>query len=98
MASKGMELLLASVKKLVRFHAGVMWMQRRGGGIAGPREVSDEASRMACIACCSTAAKLLKLEPGEASEPKNPVSTSLPTETVSGITPAARYASISDLT
>jgi hypothetical protein len=62
-------------------------------------EVVDDASRTACIAAFSIAAKEPKLEPvGEASDPRKPVSTSLPMVTMSGMAPAWRYISISDLT
>jgi hypothetical protein len=59
-------------------------------GSAGPEVVSAEASAIACIPCFSKAAKGPKSLPvGEPSAPRKPVSTSLPTVTMSGITPAA---------
>ena len=71
-------------------------MQRMGGGIAGPSAVSLAASVTACIPDVSYAEKfrnaVLLAEPlgDPPREPRNPVSTSLPMLTTSGITPAAR--------
>src|ERR1700684_3099322 len=99
MAWYGMLLVLTYPKKLVRSQAGVMWMQRIGGGSGSPIDGSDEASKIACMPCFCKAANGAKLAPvGEPREPRNPVSTSFPMVTMSGMTPADRYASTSALT